>query len=65
MRAWMIAGFAGVFGMTIALGQQQDDKALVTRALEIHKRVLVSLNRPPSNYAPQKLAALLGGLSKR
>jgi predicted permease len=32
---------------------------------EIHKRVLVALNRPPSNYAPEKLAALYRDVEER
>jgi predicted permease len=32
---------------------------------EIQKRVLVSLNRPPSNYAPEKLAALYRDVEER
>jgi len=32
---------------------------------EIQKRVLVSLNRPPSNYAPAKLAALYRDVEER
>ena len=32
---------------------------------EIQKRVLVSLNRPPSNYAPEKLAALYREVEER
>jgi predicted permease len=32
---------------------------------EIHNRVLVSLNRPPSNYVPEKLAALYRDVEER
>jgi membrane dipeptidase len=39
MRA-VFAVFLGLLGMTTGLGQQSDDRALVTRAMEIHKRVL-------------------------
>jgi membrane dipeptidase len=40
MRAATTAAFLGWLGMTTALGQQSDDKALVARAMEIHTRVL-------------------------
>jgi membrane dipeptidase len=40
MRASMMAIFLGLCAMTTTLGQQSDAKALVARAMDIHKRVL-------------------------
>jgi membrane dipeptidase len=40
MRACTTALFLGLFGMTTAFGHQPDDKTLVARAMDIHKRVL-------------------------
>ena len=52
MRASMVAVFLGLCGMT-ALGQQADDKALVARAMDIHRRVLTidTHDDIPPNFA--------------
>ena len=52
MRASMMAVFLGLCGMTTAIGQQ-DDKALVARAMDIHARVLTidTHDDIPPNFA--------------
>jgi membrane dipeptidase len=53
MHAAMTAVVLGLFGMTTASGHQSDDKALVARALEIHRRVLTidTHDDIPANFA--------------
>ena len=52
MRA-AIAVFLGLFSMTTVRGQQPDDRALVSRAMEIHQRVLTidTHDDIPSDFA--------------